>query len=235
MPTGGLASITSLDASFATQSVISDADYFFLHQIEGLTAQTSYVSTPGGAGWTGSLTGGGANITYSGDTSQYNTSGIITWTSSGSFSTDTWNAGGTAVFSDDTFTISESVSLGQSSADLTISGAITASLGVVQILDSDTNGNAEIRDLARSNPEEEDDVDCSLYELLGVTPKGHEVYATAWTLWGEDVEDDAAIVDRHGHIIEFTHWVPEPSAFIAWAGLGAMGLLMAWRRRKRAA
>jgi MYXO-CTERM domain-containing protein len=29
--------------------------------------------------------------------------------------------------------------------------------------------------------------------------------------------------------------VPEPSSLVAWAGLGAMGLLMAWRRRKQVA
>jgi len=36
-------------------------------------------------------------------------------------------------------------------------------------------------------------------------------------------------------VVEYSSTVPEPSALFVWSGLGAMGLIAAWRRLKRAA
>jgi len=41
--------------------------------------------------------------------------------------------------------------------------------------------------------------------------------------------------DAYFDNVELSSAVPEPTTLLVWSGLGAMGLVMAWRRRKRAA
>jgi PEP-CTERM motif len=154
LPSGSNADfVTVLDASLVTQSMADDLDYFFLNQIEGLTAQTTYTSTPGGEGWTGSLTGGGANINYNGDTSQYKptTYGSITWSSTGSFNSDTWSSTGTTTFTPTAvgaqFTISDRVTVAgaDETGCITLDGLLYSIGDDLDIFDQDTSGSGRIR------------------------------------------------------------------------------------------
>jgi len=249
MPSRSHAGPVSLqDASLVTQSVANDVDYFSLNQIEGLTAQTTYNSTPGGAGWTGSLTGGGANIAYTGDTSQYNTTnyGSITWSSVGSFNSDTWNATGIATFTPTAagaqFTISDHVTVAgaDETGCITISGYINYNNGNLNICDLSTSGHGFFRG-GKITVKWPEGFDYSLHFF--VNDEDEEAFVSHLTVPGFGTVPylaDSGTVNPFGTTTVVVEDVasrglggetPEPSSVVLF-GLGIAGLIL-YRRRSR--
>ncbi len=99
-------SLTTFDASVITQATFPDVD---LGLLAGFTefqpGQTlNYDSTITDLGWSSTFSGTYLEtpfeVTYSGDSSTFETTDTITWTGNGFFGADVWNSTGSALFSD---------------------------------------------------------------------------------------------------------------------------------------
>jgi hypothetical protein len=120
--------LTVSDASDLVQSTATDLDVFFLGAMKGFQNQTvNYNSTSTSAGWTGSLTGTyGAsplNVSYLGDLTNYLSSGVVTWSSSGTYGAQSWSGSGSATIADLTsttfqLTLSATLAVGGDTASL---------------------------------------------------------------------------------------------------------------------
>jgi hypothetical protein len=71
------------------------------------------------------------------------------------------------------------------------------------------------------------------YRVYAATELNGQVYALA-SDHNQGYNDPGTVYLLTGAPEPSTIAVPEPSAIIAFTSLGSMGLLMAWRRRKRA-
>ncbi len=99
-------SLTPLEASTITQGTFTDVDFGLLVGFtEFQPGQTlDYDSTTTDSGWSSTFSGTYLGIpfevTYLGDSSTFETTDTITWTSNGFFGGDVWDSVGSALFSD---------------------------------------------------------------------------------------------------------------------------------------
>ncbi len=100
--------LNSQDAAVLVQSTSTDTDAMFLGFFAGFpqSAETlNYVSTtPTTTSWSGVLSGPylgtPLSVNYAGDTSSYSSSGVVTWTSAGTYGGESWSGSGNATITD---------------------------------------------------------------------------------------------------------------------------------------
>jgi hypothetical protein len=94
--------LTAAEANVIVSSTAFDQDLLFTSFTQSNGAVADFTGTLNDAGWSGILAGSfvgtALDVSYSGDSSAFSASGVITWTSGGLFGSSPWTGSGAATF-----------------------------------------------------------------------------------------------------------------------------------------
>jgi hypothetical protein len=240
-PTARAGLLNPAEASALIQSTATDTDAMLLALFNGFEAgQTlNYSSSLTTTAWSGTLSGTyaatGLSLTYLGDLSNY-PSGAVTWTSTGSYGSQSWSGNGSATITDTSSTtfqvgLSYSMTVGSNSASISylIPGTVTS------------NGT-----IMYGGPGNEE-AGTGALDLNGVTTLNNLRYYYKHILCCIDIISDIHAVDKKAifeNDYEFDEFrgiiigpvsspppIAEPSSFVL-MGLGLLGLAWIGTRRK---
>jgi PEP-CTERM motif-containing protein len=232
------------EAAVLIQSTASDTDAMLLSLFYGFQAgqPLNYSSSLTTTAWSGTLSGTyigtGLSLTYLGDLSNY-PSGPVTWTSSGSYGSQSWSGSGSATIADTSSTTFQvgfvyAMTVGSNSASISyqIPGTVTSN-GTIMYGDPG-NGAVGTGSLTLNGVLGQNELSYSYLEI----PDPH-----VWSRitrsdrpgvhWVNSLDIDAVTGAASGIIIGPLKDTPEPSSLLL-MGFGLLGLVRAIGRRERA-
>jgi hypothetical protein len=233
--------LSPFEASALIQSTATDTDGMLLSLFYGFEAgQTlNYSASLTTTSWSGTLTGTylgtGLSLTYLGDLSNYQSSGAVAWTNSGSYGNQSWSGSGSATIADTsstTFQVSLSYSMMVGSNSASINYMIPGTVGSDGTIMYGEPGNEEVGD--------------GTFSLNGTPNKNISKYSYKTLSNGLQIISDIRIFGKkrgfnndyntdefRGIIIgPLTSSVPEPSsALLMGFGLLALMGMCVWQYR----